>query len=156
MFSNAAALSPDLIIYTELNSVQPIGLAAEFSCVSGSVFIEAVAGFCEEYPNRCEDIEILGDYNRAECWVRNNGEAGFAIRPGFELVNLFSRQAGCGSEALKFAQMMYQEINLNCYTGKLEDFYGRHGFEVVRHEENWFNTPEKTLPQVVYMSWNKG
>ena len=156
MFSNTAALSPDFTSYPETNLPHPIRLAPEFVRVSGSVFSETVVGFCQEYQGRCGDIELLSDYERAECWVKNKGEAGFAIKPNFELVNLFSRQAGYGSEALKFAQLKYPKISLNCHTGKLEDFYERHGFKVMRREDNWFSTPENILPQVVYMAWNQG
>ncbi|PZP56488.1 MAG: hypothetical protein DI586_03605 [Micavibrio aeruginosavorus] len=150
MFTNSAAISSDSTFYLE---PAPVSLKKNFLRVAGPEFCSKILQYRHDNPHRCEDISVFENYEQAECWVQNNGEAGFAIMPGFELVNLFSRKAGLGSQALKFAQENYNCINLNCHVGKLEKFYTSHGFQVTRQEENWFTTPEKKLPPVVYMSW---
>lgn len=156
MFLNTSLLSLDSSVNPDSNPEVPEGLRGEFSRVSGTVFGAAVLQFIHDNPHRAEDIELLEDYEQAECWLGNSGDAGFAITPEYELVNLFSRRAGCGADALKFAQITYQNIKLNCHAGKLANFYASYGFRINRHEPNWFSTPEKELPKVVYMSWNKG
>ncbi len=133
---------------------QIINLGPVFNQVAAHEFRDHIHTFCHEHPHRCRDIEILSDYDQAECWIKEGGLSGFVITKEGELSNLFSRLVGHGSDALKFAQEKYDRLHLNCFD-KLEGFYRRHGFEVLKREKNWHDTPERTLPAVLYMGWEK-
>jgi len=83
------------------------------------------------------------------------GKAGYAIKGGDELVNVFN--AG-GEETLSAGSWLVLHAiehgarRLDCFDNRLPQFYARFGFKEVRREANW--TPGE--PDVVFMEWRGG
>jgi hypothetical protein len=72
----------------------------------------------------------VGDFERMQTSLSEDGMSGFAIKGGGELVNVFSRVKGRG-DAIVEAAVEAGAARLDCYDGYLAALYGRHGFLVV-------------------------
>jgi len=99
-------------------------------------------------------LDLKPDYKPYDCWLSHDGLMGFAVAPDRELVNVFSASAvrGAGSSILVFAKERYDHLHLNCYAGKVEDFYKNHGFYETGRESNWNGPPH---PDIVYMRYER-
>jgi len=141
------------------NSVGIFGVAEILSPVfrraAGEEFQEQILKLCLEDPSVEDGLTILEDYSQLDCWLIENGQAGFAISIDRELINVFSRSSGLGSQAVEFAQRQYRYLHLNCFEGPLQDFYARRGFQEYNRERNWFDHPQNPRPDVVYMNWER-
>jgi len=75
-----------------------------------------------------------------------DGQSGFIVRNGGELIALFSTVKGRGHDLVQIAVQCGAEY-LDCFDGFLPKLYAKHGFVTVKRELNW------TLggPDVVYM-----
>lgn len=98
---------------------------------------------------RIDDMLSHGvDYSAHECYATADGTAGFAISPDGDLQSVFNYGQGGRGSALVRAAIAAGAVTLDCFDGFLPAFYARHGFVIVRREENW--TPGG--PDVVYMT----
>lgn len=75
-----------------------------------------------------------------------DGQSGFIVRNGGELIALFSTVKGRGHDLVQIAVQCGAEY-LDCFDGFLTELYSKHGFEVVNREGNWNGVG----PDVVYM-----
>src|SRR5690554_1178946 len=75
-----------------------------------------------------------------------DGQSGFIVRNGGELIALFSTVKGRGHDLVQIAVQCGAEY-LDCFDGFLPELYAKHGFKEVKRELNW------TVggPDVVYM-----
>jgi len=75
-----------------------------------------------------------------------DGQSGFIVKNGGELIALFSTVKGRGHDLVQIAVQCGAEY-LDCFDGFLPKLYAKHGFVTVKRELNW------TLggPDVVYM-----
>lgn len=150
MFSAAAAIS--LCVHEPLIVERPSSI---FNRVAAPSFQQNLRIICEQKPLLQAELTILDDYTATDCWLGEAAVAGFAVARDRELINVFSRLSGQGFKAVEFAQSQYDHLHLNCYEGRMEDFYARAGFREMRREANWFSTDSNPLPRVVYMAWDK-
>lgn len=99
--------------------------------------------------SRINDMLSHGvDYSAHQCYATPDGSAGFAISPEGDLQSVFNYGQGGRGSALVAAAIAGGARTLDCFDGFLPAFYARHGFRVIRREENW--TPGG--PDVVYMA----
>lgn len=75
-----------------------------------------------------------------------DGQSGFIVRNGGELIALFSTVKGRGNDLVQIAVQCGAEY-LDCFDGYLPELYARHGFSCYKREANW--TPGG--PDVVFM-----
>jgi hypothetical protein len=97
-------------------------------------------------------VEELG---QMKLFLLKGGKAGYAIKNGDELVNLFN--AGGKATHLAGQWLVLHAIEqgarrLDCFDSGLPEFYAKFGFKEVRREKNW--TPGE--PDVVFMEWQGG
>lgn len=97
----------------------------------------------------------LEDLRGMELYMLEGGKAGYAIKPGGELVNLFNN--GGDDTRGAGAWLVIDAIERGArhgdhFDGWLTKFYRNLGFTQVRREANW--TPGG--PDVVYMRWDGG
>lgn len=129
---NGAGLSPTL----------------SFNRIGGEQFQAVVDDVVKVSPFYRDNLSVKGSYEEFDCWLSDDGQAGFAVSPDQELVNVFSLAKGHGRFLMAFVTNQYGALHLNCLSGNnLEKFYEAHGFEVARREPNW-NAGE---PDVVFM-----
>lgn len=144
---------PAIQVEIQQSVIVPERLSSVFAKVAPPFFQRNLQILLDEKPSLKTDLEILEDYDRAECWMAQHGRAGFAVTNDRELINVFSRVAGEGLRAIESAKANYDYLHLNCYEGRIENLYKDAGFREVSREKNWFDTPGNPMPQVVYMTW---
>lgn len=144
---------PVVSVEIQQSVIVPERLTSVFAKVAPPFFQRNLQILLDEKPSLKSDLEILEDYDRAECWMAQHGRAGFAVTPDRELINVFSRVAGEGLKAIESAKTNYDYLHLNCFEGRIEKLYLDAGFREVSREKNWFETPGNPLPAVVYMTW---
>jgi len=75
-----------------------------------------------------------------------DGQSGFIVRNGGELIALFSTVKGRGHDLVQIAVQCGAEY-LDCFDGYLPKLYSKNGFMEVKRELNW----TAGGPDVVYM-----
>lgn len=75
-----------------------------------------------------------------------DGQSGFIVRNGGELIALFSTVKGRGHDLVQIAVQCGAEY-LDCFDGYLTELYSKHGFKIVNRESNW----DGVGPDVVFM-----
>jgi hypothetical protein len=87
------------------------------------------------------------DLAAASAFIAVDGESGYAVKPGGELVGVFSTVKGRGEIIVRDA-IENGATHLDCFDGYLPTLYGRHGFVETSREANW----APGGPDVVYMA----
>jgi hypothetical protein len=102
----------------------------------------------EQVKNATSKWEELDDADIffKDYYLDYENQCGFAVSFNGTLTNVFSLVRGKGDYIMVNAKKA-GATNLDCFDGYLTSFYKRHGFEVVRREQNW--TPGE--PDVCYM-----
>lgn len=104
--------------------------------------------------------DTLSDYSEQELanfqlFMLDGGEAGYAIKPGGELVNVFNSGGASTRGAGPWLVLHAVEQgarHLDHFAGFLDGFYQGLGFRETKREKNW--TPGG--PDVVYREWAGG
>jgi hypothetical protein len=97
-------------------------------------------------------IDTERDYRALNCFLALDEASGYAISPTNELKFVFSLRKGCGADAVRDAIIHCNPLHLNCFDGKLREYYESFGFSVYQREKNW----TEGEPDVVYMSRDEG
>ncbi len=119
-----------------------------FNRIGADEFHAVVAEVVTISPFYQDNLSVKPSYEGYDCWISHDGQAGFAVSPEQELVNVFSLAKGHGQSLMAFVTQQYGALHLNCLAGNyLEKFYSAHGFEVAHRQPNW-NEGE---PDVVFM-----
>ena len=82
-------------------------------------------------------------------------KAGYAIKGGDELVNVFNAggfEAHGAGDWLVIHAIEHGARRLDCFDNGLQQYYEKFGFKKVREEANW--TPGE--PSVIFMEWHGG
>lgn len=136
-----------------LNGLQRLDLQDIFSPVSGLEF-HAHVHCLRATSARFSNLSLKPSYGDFDCWLNTYGTRGFAVGRDGELTNVFSVYS-FGDNArgiLDFAKIQYDELHLNCFSGRLEAMYRDQGFQVRQRVANWHGQHN---PDVVYMSWRR-
>lgn len=112
-------------------------LRIEFERVSAQDFVQVVETLMANDEFFRDNLSLHDDYTGYECWIGANGQAGYAVTPEHELINVFCRVSKQGSQIVQHARAHYDELHLNCYAGFLEYFYAAHGFVETGRLPNW-------------------
>lgn len=116
-------------------SREVFGLAFNLARATDARIAEATSDFDHDLPETETIFRLSLD-----------ARSGYAVRENGELVYVFSLERGRGNYLVTKA-LEDGATHLDCFDGYLVDFYGSHGFDIVKRVPNW--TPG--CPDVVYM-----
>jgi hypothetical protein len=117
--------------------------------VSSVCFLRSLATAQREHHRVADATTPVDEFSLAQgdvYYLSSDLQSGFVVRADGELVGVFSTVKGRGEWLLSEA-IAAGATNLDCFDGYLTDFYGAHGFRVVKRERNW----DPTGPDVVWM-----
>jgi hypothetical protein len=118
--------------------------------VSATAFLRSLAVAQASHQRVADATTPVGEFatHTGDIYLLSSDlQSGFVVRANGELVGVFSTVKGRGEWLLSEA-IAAGATNLDCFDGYLTDFYGAHGFRVVRREPNW----DPTGPDVVWMA----
>ena len=137
--------------------VRPVN---HFRKVNGDDFLDAIEHAIDVSDHHKTNLHLHTEgYENYDCWVFNNGEAGYALSRCFEnpksyreVVNVFSLVAGKGNgdRIIDHAKTQSDLLRLDCFDGPLVRFYGSHGFSEFKRAPNY----RSGGPDVVYMRYS--
>lgn len=112
-------------------------IAIRFATAHAEIFAAAVEAAREALGALAGNLAdyTVEDFATMQCFLAEDGQSGFAIKGGDELVNVFSVVKGRG-DAIVEAAVEAGAARLDCYDGHLARLYGRHGF-VVTERNAW-------------------
>lgn len=118
--------------------------------VSSVCFLRSLRRAQSEHPRVADATTPVDEFSLAQgdvYYLSSDLNSGFVVRADGELVGVFSTVKGRG-EWLMSEAIAAGATNLDCFDGYLTEFYGSHGFRVVKREPNW----DPTGPDVVWMA----
>jgi len=121
---------------------------------TGDDFMKALAQAEKSNPRIAEFLTKYApeEYKQMQMFLHPDKMSGYALKPGGELVNVFSGVKGRGDELIKDAIKRGAQ-KLDAFEGYLtKDLYPKHGFKEIGRSPNW--TPGG--PDVVYMAKPQG
>mgnify|MGYP001561764868 CR=1 FL=1 len=119
-----------------------------YGAAKAEEFLGAIEAAKKANPRIAENLSpySVADLEGAKQFLSPDKASGYSIKPGGELVNVFSSSKGRGDELVKSA-VDQGALHLDAFDPYLPKLYGKHGFKEVSREPNW----TKGGPDVVFM-----
>lgn len=117
-----------------------------FNLVHRNVFNDQLR-FMHNHFNDIRDNVVDNVPNEVACYLSEDSLSGFGIAPDGEIVGVFAKGNVRGKDCIKAAALIGGK-HLNCFDGRLSQYYSKRGFKVYKREPNW----TQGQPDVVYMS----
>lgn len=98
------------------------------------------------------DYEI-SDYENFTVYLNEAQNAGFAIKPDGDLINLFNNSGISGyGKILVNKAIELGAKKLDCFEGFLPDYYRKFGFITYKREKNWSGNPDDNGVQYMVLA----